>query len=1553
LLQNHNQHPSPIQNLREKVSAMIMKNLFKKTILVLSVIMAAATFAQAQTVDPANPYAFEKKAYKPDGTPWAGPVNVGDIVKYVLSYKPGTAPSGPATIDDTLSPNQSYVAPTVGHGWTWGASPYSSGNHETYSNTGFGPGTGSVKVKISTAAATPTLGSGDGTIPIPVLSLNRVFTVYHHSLNANGETPGIDCWELSSLTACPGYPKASSTGITIATPLVPKSVVRDNKIFFIGFRKASVGASDGLVTIGCFDAAAEIPCADTPLDPSLNGSYGSVGGIVEDPVSKKVFAVVAEKVFCREWIGSAWSNCSGWTMTGNVAVSPTPVNSYAEHITDIHVESSAAPDHIFVSHGSGVIQCLTITNGSACAGWPAAGKSIGGASVALSSVPDNPGTGEKGVCLWDFYLNPVGCVDKAGLTIATSSAGSSNGSLSSLRILGQPIVFMAKRSLKQPACLSYSSGIATPCVGFAGTPPAGSDDYGMALDPTDPENCMLAVGHTNLMRRIDIHTGEGKCKNSGFAVTPDIKSLYCNGAPDPAKFQWDSVKILTSGVAGTLSITKGTSSPITLVITSGTASYAMPSGIGTGYDQLKFTFTPSPGSPVSVDLEIGYTSDKNPEICYQAKVDKCGPVFNDAVFKGSYNGGAISVPKKVDLGLAKGPSCEPPPPPPTPSCLSGKADVTCGKVQGTYNIIIKPTGVGGVVPTSVTITPITTGITLTPALASYPVIGGQVQVAVNGASLGQTLEFEVNGTTAGGGSVAGVDLCCNGKIKVEIPKDLPCKDLIPVDLAIKKTGGTTPAPDVPAYVFALNVTNEGPAYSAAPGVLKVTDIVPAGMVFNSVTGSAGWACAPNTNVPAGTTITCTYAGGGLAAGPAAPVGTININATALGKAPFPDFKNCADVTLTPNSGAGDTVQPNNHSCVTVSKNPKKSDIKIEKICDPVTEVIGAINHFEAKCHITVTSNGPQTGTIVVSEAMTGGTVLSATAPAPWNCTTANCSINGSALNQTSSSTVIDIVVKIKQGEKAARNCARLSQTNANPIESCVDIPTDSKKPVDLKIEKTGLKDCVANAPCPFKVTITSIGQPYNGNILLYDVLTPNVAWPVTSIVPNICGSSIPATPFGCVANLNLAADTPFSFVVTLNPVTPNALESDENCITIATVGSNVPTGTISLPDLKALANASGTGKPSSSCWRFNNVPPNNQSSLTVTKTCDPAMQIPGSKMASAMCHITVTGIGTLPPVIQVNESFNGLGNAANQMTTVTSAQNWGHPPLPIADGVVAPFTLPSADLLAAGGTSTIDVKIQLFDLGTATESKNCVDAVGTDPAGTPMVPVVTAPKVCVNLTATQPPVTTKPVDSGPKCDLRTTKPINDTCRCFIKGQTPISQTACGCPKGTELQRGQCVKPKPECQQGTRFSDARNRCEPICKNGQEYNPSRNVCLTPKPVCKQGTRYNPPTNSCVVDKPVCKRGQAYDAATNRCVNTRPVCQSGTKYNPKRNTCVPQEQRCQPGTIKVGKRCVAIPRCRFPEIPVPGTGLCINPFGGGGKRDQPRDQPKTDGGIGVPGL
>jgi Domain of unknown function DUF11 len=201
------------------------------------------------------------------------------------------------------------------------------------------------------------------------------------------------------------------------------------------------------------------------------------------------------------------------------------------------------------------------------------------------------------------------------------------------------------------------------------------------------------------------------------------------------------------------------------------------------------------------------------------------------------------------------------------------------------------------------------------------------------------------------------------------------------------------------------------------------------MTFTSATGT-DWACA-TLPANAGSTLTCTYTGAGpVSAGQS--MGSIAIVASANGQAPFPPFTNCAEVATLVASPFADTNPTNNKSCVTVKKpDVITSSIKVTKVCQPAKEIIGAINSYQADCKITVTSTGPQTALIVVNEALTGGgTVVSAassTTPA-WNCSTANCSIQGSALNQTSSISVIDVKVSFpdKAIMDASENCAKMS-----------------------------------------------------------------------------------------------------------------------------------------------------------------------------------------------------------------------------------------------------------------------------------------------------------------------------------------------------------------------------------------------------------------------------------------------------------------------------------------------------------------------------------------------
>ncbi|MFH1346031.1 MAG: hypothetical protein ABIL01_33230 [Pseudomonadota bacterium] len=268
----------------------------------------------------------------------------------------------------------------------------------------------------------------------------------------------------------------------------------------------------------------------------------------------------------------------------------------------------------------------------------------------------------------------------------------------------------------------------------------------------------------------------------------------------------------------------------------------------------------------------------------------------------------------------------------------GKEDTPAGGSGHWFNVWVTNVGppitfpAGGVtitenIPAGMTVTSITgTGWSCVPPTIVGPgVMHCSYNIAGSLATNAQLLStLVVHYTTTGPGpftNCATVGIGSTSGVDTNPTNDTACVAVTDtvgnIDLAVVKTGGTSPVPQVNGYAFHLAVTSVGTPFNGT-NVIKVTDVVPAGMTFNSATGP-NWTCA-TLPASAGSTITCTYTG----VGPTAPnqsLGTIDIVATALGAAPFPPFTNCAQVGLKPGSGLSDVNPSNDKSCVTVTKPP--------------------------------------------------------------------------------------------------------------------------------------------------------------------------------------------------------------------------------------------------------------------------------------------------------------------------------------------------------------------------------------------------------------------------------------------------------------------------------------------------------------------------------------------------------------------------------------------------------------------------------------------------------
>ena len=1645
-------------------------SMFTRLAKVLAVIMASALFAAAAPAQDANnPYNFEKKAYKPDGTPWTGPVNVGDTVKYVLSYKPGTTPSGPVTIDDQLSPNLSYVAPTTSSpGWTWGSSPYSTGNVETYSHPGFGPGSGNVKLTVSGVPSPPTGQTGDGTIPIPILSENKVFGIYHHSGPGNSL---IDCWDLNTLAKC-GVPQNNAMSGQIFTPLTPKAVVRGSKFYFAGYKS-------GNAVIGCFDGATNSACTEIPV-PAAVSDYAQVGGLVEDGAGR-MFIAVKEKVFCFE--GANPVPCTAWTSASiTTTVSPTSSSSPpgTEDFVNLLAEHSPSPTRIYVHHGDSVVQCLETATGTPCSGgaWTTAGTSLGGSGSMLSSIPLSGSSGDGGVCLWTHYGVQVGCISNTGTPVSVSHPAFSHPTIvpiSSFRIPGTGKVYFPDYFDNGPECIEYSGATGSVCAGFptawptpyslpgtASTPPSlGLDkgsQYGFALDPKDPQNCMLALGHNNMLWRFEYNTGKIGC-GSSVTATPSINDLYCSGAPDPSQFRWTSVTVNTVGANGVLTVSQG-SNITQFNVSNGTVS-AIPVSFSPG-QPLTFSYVPT-GGPSSIDIVISYTSDKNPEICYQATVKECGVVSNTAIMKGTLPA-AFSASQTVDLGKAVGPKCDPVDPPPvTFSCLSADPKVTCGKTPGTYVVTLNPNSTGSTSPSEFEVKVLTPGVSIQNPKPKY-IIGpsGQLQLTLIGANPGDVIEFDISGSQADPKSKDGMSICCVDKIKITIPKDLDCDPKKIVDLAIKKTGKTSPAPQANGYSFALNVTNEGPAFTPASGTLTVTDVVPPGMTFNTITPSAGWACLPIAPVTAGNTITCTYSGGPLAAGPANTIGTINIAATATGQPPFPKFTNCANVGLTgstteatlannkscvdvvkedikkkhdvaivkkatvnnqaivtysftldiTNKGdpllAGATVtvtdvvpaglsftsvvaptgwscspaaplaagstltcnynggavaantamgsiviqaQPvtpqnlgpfencantnfttastltdvnmaDNNSCVVItSEGPPKSSVSSTKVCEPVEEIVGAVNSYQAKCHITVTTTGIITGPVSVAEDFTplangnAGSVSytgSSTGDA-WTCTpatvpsgtTMNCTLPGSAFNPASDTSVLDVLVKFtdKGWSQESQNCASATYNGQTTPQSCVPFVLGAQSSISV-VKTCGPATAVAGsnqfiAQC--NITLTTNG-PQSGTVAFNDVLTSTgnlTNFTTTSMLPWACSGS------GCSiagSSLNqLASSSGFSVAV----IFPSQADvaGSQNCA-------------------QASLNGGAVGQPS--CTILTATPPID---VGIKKTGQPSSATPGDPNFDFTLTLTneanslVTGLNGIVVTEQVPVGVS--------VTSITGSSGiFCAPVATTLNPIVGPATVTcnvNGTFAAGPGLPIGTVKIKATS--TNAQFTNCA-SVGPNVAIGGLVDANPAnDNSCVTVAKT--PLTPKK-DDKPNCDTKTAKLTGNSCRCIIRGMVPVSKTSCACPAGKQLRNGACAvppPPPPKCDGKTAKLNG-NRC--VCIVRGMVPVSKTSCDCPKGQDVRNGKCAPPPPP----PPKCD-GKTSKLQGNRCVCTVrgmvPVsktscsCRKGEVV--KNGACRPERIDCPEGTVFNGKRCVDAPRCRRGQVALPGTGICVD--------------------------
>lgn len=693
----------------------------------------------------------------------------------------------------------------------------------------------------------------------------------------------------------------------------------------------------------------------------------------------------------------------------------------------------------------------------------------------------------------------------------------------------------------------------------------------------------------------------------------------------------------------------------------------------------------------------------------------------------------------------------------------------CDASTGATIITLTNTALPDFNPNDVRIVSTTPGVTV----SQNP--SNPLELAVIGGTPGQVVKIKTEAIDKNGGEGKGIDLCCMGEMTITIPADQICEG--PLDISVSKkwqdfidfTGLGYTGAQVPPHGF--KVTVDLPTGTLQPGDVVVVDDPLTDQVnvtgFGAPFAPAPWACSN-----AGNAWTCSYTV--PATGAVMPV-DIYWPAIIDGEK---HVKNCAN-TYIKRAGApvAETTMSNNQSCWEENKPIPDADLEIVK-SGPLECRTGE------PCVFTYTVNNTGSGdfndSITLDDTVTvippsgawgssgGGFVSISPALCPIDDLTSGIGCSGAVSIPAGGSQVFTVTynppIFTGEGDFAIENCVGmlsvLQPLGDDPLESCH--VTEITNP-QLEIVKSGPAQCAVDQPCDFTVTINNTSQaPYSGPVLLSDMTTVSqFAVGNVSPMPAGCGGSLPANPFACVTDINLAAGASTSYTFTMVPLQSGGqvvAESGENCARLGGLPVGTPTGAHSFqyyglgaPTVtQVLADLMQSQAPiGESCVPLivNDPPSSDDSDVTIVKTCDP-LQVNPTGPDTVQCQLTVTGTNLTPgSTITINDELFSQAspgnNEAKPVTTflgqsnISSSEPW----VCTDTSTNAPYSagncqISTDDLIAAGGTSVISTSSQIIAGGGLTgDLQNCAQVDTSATAGTGYTSVDPNTASCVWLSA--------------------------------------------------------------------------------------------------------------------------------------------------------------------------------------------------------------------------
>ncbi len=630
---------------------------------------------------------ISKTALNPaTGAPLTGPIGPGTPIKYVIeAAPPGSGIVYPSlTIAESMGAGLTYVAGSLQlpPGWTSTPNPpFSPTPTAVFSGSAYSAASG---FTYPVSAATAQLGTGGGDGYTPVIVGSKVFGFHHH--NSNGT---VSCWNTGNMSTCPAAPNS-----TVQTMVDSRFVIRANAIYYPAFAAGSGG-------IACYNATGA-PCtvAFTPVAPFTMTTtpipgLGPMAGVVALPSSPNdVFIAINDRMYCRSV--PSMGNCSAAVSPAfATGVSIPASGGLLNQSSDILADESNG--RIYWQSEGTLLRCVVVGTGASC--WtPGAVLHSTAAGYGYLLSPLLASTGATGgVCVHSSRGGfPSQSSNNAPLCWLANGAGPSSppaivaavpyvagvanytvmpyrlpavGSTNTLRTR----VFFPGRtgnaSTLAPGvntggrtfCFDYASLSA--CAGFTlwaatatpGLSPGSGrtmSEYGYMTDPSDPL-CTYGLGDAQTLFRFNTLTGAEGCQSKLWPL-PNPAAAFCDGKKHP--ISWGNVAIIfrpSALIGGTIVVKNGSTVLMTIPVTAANV-YSISSIPYGSNPNLTVEFNPAySGTPATIPdyyIHISYSSNANPQICYEATTScPAGSYTNSVVFGSGPSSNPATAPQNFSL----------------------------------------------------------------------------------------------------------------------------------------------------------------------------------------------------------------------------------------------------------------------------------------------------------------------------------------------------------------------------------------------------------------------------------------------------------------------------------------------------------------------------------------------------------------------------------------------------------------------------------------------------------------------------------------------------------------------------------------------------------------------------------------------------------------------------------------------------------------------------------------------------------------------------------------